>query len=57
MPKFDYECRTCWTTSEITIPIDKVEDYALICGQCKNEMFKVYVATPAHFKGTGWGKD
>ena len=57
MPKFDYECRTCWTTSEITIPIDKVEDYALICGECKDEMFKVYVATPAHFKGTGWGKD
>jgi predicted nucleic acid-binding Zn ribbon protein len=57
MPKFDYECRTCWTTSEITIPIDKVEDYALICGECKNEMFKVYVATAAHFKGTGWGKN
>lgn len=57
MPKFDYKCRTCDTTSEISIPIDKVDDFALICGTCKDEMFKVYVATPAHFKGTGWGKN
>ncbi len=57
MPRFDYECRECDTTTEITIPLEKVDDYALVCGQCKSEMFKIYVATPAHFKGKGWGKD
>jgi predicted nucleic acid-binding Zn ribbon protein len=57
MPKFDYECRTCDTTSEFTIPIDKVDDYCLICGICKSEMFKLFVAVPAHFKGNGWGKN
>ena len=57
MPKFDYECRKCETVAEFTIPLEKVDDYALICGACKEEMFKVYVAVPAHFKGTGWGKD
>jgi putative FmdB family regulatory protein len=57
MPRFDYECRECDTTSEISIPLEKVDDYSLVCGQCKSEMFKIYVATPAHFKGKGWGKD
>lgn len=57
MPKFDYECRKCQTVGEFTIPLEKVDDYALICGACKEEMFKIYVPTPAHFKGTGWGKN
>jgi len=55
LPTYDYECRTCDTVQELTLPFDKSQE--IKCVHCGNVLFKVFSANPIHFKGTGWGKD
>jgi len=52
MPAYDYECRSCGDTQEITLPINHEGD--IRCHYCGSVLFKVFSANPIHFKGTGW---
>ena len=52
MPKYDYECPGEEIIIEYTLPI--VHENPL-CETCGAVMRQVYQATPAIFKGTGWG--
>jgi predicted nucleic acid-binding Zn ribbon protein len=49
MPKYDYECQG--VVLEFDLPINH-EPPVCLCGQV---MRKVFTATPAIFKGKGWG--
>jgi putative FmdB family regulatory protein len=54
MPKYDFKCESCQVTSESSFPIEQGPSPAVIC-KCGGEAFRVYAATPSHFKGGGWG--
>lgn len=54
MPKYDFKCTTCQETSEAFFPIADGPAPAIVC-ECGGEAFRVHTATPAHFKGGGWG--
>jgi len=51
MPKYDYKCNKCGMTQEITREFG--EDYEPTC--CQEGMSRVWSATPAIFRGGGWG--
>lgn len=52
MPIYDYECRSCDTIQELTIPFGNTQE--IKCVHCGNVLFKVFSANPIHFKGSGW---
>jgi predicted nucleic acid-binding Zn ribbon protein len=52
MPKYDYECPGEEIIIEYTLPIVHENP---TCETCGAVMRQVYQATPAIFKGTGWG--
>jgi putative FmdB family regulatory protein len=52
MPIYDYECRSCDTIQELTIPFGNTQE--IKCVYCGNVLFKVFSANPIHFKGSGW---
>lgn len=54
MPKYDFKCGVCQKTSEAFFPIADGPSPAIVC-ECGGEAFRVLTATPAHFKGGGWG--
>ena len=54
-PFYGYTCDDCDLQQDKYQPIGE----ALIapkCNVCDQEMSRLYEATPAIFKGTGWGK-
>lgn len=51
MPRYDYKCKVCGGVQEITKSFG--DDSVPVC--CQESMQQVYGATPAHFKGGGWG--
>ena len=51
MPKYDYKCNTCNSVQEIHREFG--EDYEPTC--CQMGMSRVWSATPAIFRGGGWG--
>ena len=52
MPKYDYEC----PGEEIVMEFDLAFDHdAPRCSTCGADMRRVYSATSAIFKGSGWG--
>ena len=51
MPKYDYTCSKCGMTQEITREFG--EDHEPTC--CQQTMSRVWSATPAIFRGGGWG--
>jgi putative FmdB family regulatory protein len=53
MPIHDFRCQSCNRTVEIKLGFDEVSTEKC-CGVL---MEKVFMAIPAIFKGTGWGKD
>lgn len=53
MPNYDFACLTCDIQVERYFPFN--EEHRVECPQCGNSMTKVFNATPAHFKGGGWG--
>ena len=53
MPNYDFVCISCDIQVERYFTFE--EDHRVECEQCGNEMIKVMSATPAHFKGGGWG--
>jgi predicted nucleic acid-binding Zn ribbon protein len=52
MPKYDYECPGEEIIIEYTLPIVHSNP---LCETCGAVMRQVYQATPAIFKGRGWG--
>ena len=54
MPVYDYECIVCGQTQELEHSMSAVGNPVL---HCSTPMIRVFTATPAIFKGTGWGKD
>mgnify|MGYP006266310397 CR=1 FL=1 len=53
MPNYDFACIECDIQLEKNFSFH--EDHRVECPKCGNRMAKVYPATPAHFKGGGWG--
>jgi putative FmdB family regulatory protein len=54
MPKYDFKCTKCTEITEEFFPIAQGPSPAIVC-KCGGEAFRVYDATPAQFKGGGWG--
>jgi predicted nucleic acid-binding Zn ribbon protein len=52
MPKYDYECPGEEVIVEFDLPFNHETPRCDVCGV---EMRKVFAATPAIFKGRGWG--
>jgi predicted nucleic acid-binding Zn ribbon protein len=52
MPKYDYECPGEEIVIEYSLPIVHSNP---LCQTCGAVMRQVYQATPAIFKGNGWG--
>jgi len=53
MPKYDYKCETCNSTIEVTRSFD--EEGSPLCTTCNSTMIRQWNATPAIFRGGGWG--
>ena len=53
MPKYDYKCDKCGGQVEVTRAFD--EDSQPMCTGCNSTMSRVWSATPAIFRGGGWG--
>lgn len=53
MPNYDFHCSLCSTTREIWLDFN--DEQLPNCEKCHVAMKKVFQATPAHFKGGGWG--
>lgn len=54
MPVYEYCCILCGEKQEIDHPMSAIGNPIL---HCSTPMIRVFAATPAIFKGTGWGKD
>jgi predicted nucleic acid-binding Zn ribbon protein len=52
--EFDYRCEVCSSTKTEKRPIGELERMPY-CDSCVIPMRRVYNATPAIFKGSGWG--
>lgn len=53
MPAYDFKCESCNSIVEIQRAFD--EESSPMCTACNKTMTRVWQATPAHFKGGGWG--
>jgi putative FmdB family regulatory protein len=56
MPKYEYQCPGDDEIIEIEFPITAMPKNVK-CKTCGAVMNRIYTATPAIFKGTGWGKN
>jgi putative FmdB family regulatory protein len=56
MPIYEFKCPVCSTLTPVKAAVD--EDFTPPgCPYCMVSMERIWTATPAHFKGKGWGKD
>jgi predicted nucleic acid-binding Zn ribbon protein len=56
MPSYEFQCNQCGTMAIINRSIDADGDVgAPVCTACQLSMTRIWAATPAVFKGTGWG--
>ena len=53
MPSYEFRCEVC--SSKMTILVKMENLYQPKCPSCEIPMNRVYEATPAIFKGSGWG--
>jgi len=53
MPSYDFVCNDCG--EKITETFGFHENHLVDCPQCLKQMRKIIKATPAVFRGTGWG--
>ena len=56
MPIYEFKCPVCSTLASIKAAFDELIAYPS-CQYCLIFMERIWTATPAHFKGKGWGKD
>ena len=55
-PIYEFKCPVCSTNAEVKAAVDE----SIVnpsCAYCLITMDRVWTSPPAHFKGTGWGKD
>jgi len=55
MPRYDFKCETCKVVHEIVRAFEEVDTPS--CPGCGLELVRIWQATPAHFKGGGWGAE
>ena len=53
MPRYDYKCNNCSTAIEVERGFG--DDSEPMCTGCNSTMSRVWSATPAIFRGGGWG--
>lgn len=53
MPTYDFTCQTCGENT--TQAFGFHENHLVECPQCDKPMRKIIGATPAVFRGGGWG--
>lgn len=55
-PMYEYKCPRC---GEVVAKYREIAERnnAPMCGDCLVPSQRTMAAVPAHFKGTGWGKD
>lgn len=51
MPRYDFKCNKCGSVIEVVMSFG--DSTIPVC--CQESMSKVFQATPAVFKGGGWG--
>lgn len=54
MARYDYECKNCNRTEEVTRKI--TDNDPVLCIICLLPMKKLFSPPATHFKGGGWGK-
>jgi putative FmdB family regulatory protein len=54
MPHYEYRCKKC--SAHLMLQQEFHDDSVPNCPTCDALMSKIYAATPAIFRGTGWGK-
>ena len=55
-PIYEFRCSVCSTIESVKASMDESIVYPS-CKYCLVSMERVWTSPPAHFKGTGWGKD
>ena len=55
MPSYEFRCEVCSSIQVLSEPIDKPVPSAPKCLSCEIPTKRVWDATPAVFRGTGWG--
>lgn len=55
MPHYEYRCKKCSTY--LIMKQDFNDETVPNCPTCQALMSKMYTATPAIFRGTGWAKN
>lgn len=55
MAQYDYRCEVCGEMKTIRRSMEDNMDRNPYCDKCTIPMMRVWVATPIHFKGKGWG--
>lgn len=53
MPIYEFKCNKCEAVTEEAF--DFHTEHKVICKKCEQPMNKLYQATPAIFRGGGWG--
>lgn len=53
MPTYDYSCKTCGVTKEITGAVTETLE-TQICRGCQQEMTRVYAIGAVTFRGSGF---
>lgn len=54
-PAYDFQCPSCQGVVEVTRSFSD-DSAGPNCDKCAVEMTKVFTATPAIFRGSGWAK-
>ena len=52
MPIYEFKCDKCDGITDVALGFDEPKD--VLCVNCGLKMWRVWTATPAHFKGEGW---
>lgn len=55
MPTYEFKCDNCGRHIERYFKFQ--DTHEVECSTCESKMRKVLQATPAHFAGSGWGKN
>jgi putative FmdB family regulatory protein len=57
MPSYEFRCEVCSDIQVLSKPIEEPVPQAPKCKGCEIPTKRVWDATPAVFRGLGWGKN
>jgi putative FmdB family regulatory protein len=52
MPIYEFKCDKCDGIQDVALGFEAPKE--VLCDKCGVRMFRVWTATPTHFKGQGW---